>query len=102
MIKQNKRNNEYYDVTFKGNFVTKTKDKTKAETELEKYKAKHEELETEFKKELNQLLDKHHASISFSVGSCSDTHGLYDECMVAEVKNDGKTYSFKLENGWYI
>lgn len=31
-----------------------------------------------FKSELKALLKKYDASIDFSVGECSDTHGLYD------------------------
>ncbi len=34
---------------------------------------------TEFKKELKALLVKYNASIDFSVGECSDTHGLHGE-----------------------
>lgn len=36
----------------------------------------------QFRTELKALLAKYNASINFSVGSCSDTHGLYEEKMV--------------------
>lgn len=36
----------------------------------------------DFLTEFKALLTKYNADISFSVGSCSDTHGLYDEKMV--------------------
>jgi hypothetical protein len=59
----------------------------------------------QFLVELQALLSKYNADISFSVGSCSDTHGLYDEKMVISRRLDPK--SFKevdiLEvSGWSI
>ena len=36
----------------------------------------------QFRAELKALLTKYNTSIYFSVSSCSDTHGLYDEKMV--------------------
>lgn len=58
-----------------------------------------------FRAELKALLEKYNASINFSVGSCSDTHGLYDEKMVISHRPDAG--SFKeidiIEiNGWCI
>lgn len=59
----------------------------------------------QFLAELKALLSKYNASINFSVGSCSDTHGLYDEKMVVSIRPNPK--SFKeidiLEvHGWCI
>ena len=42
----------------------------------------HNNINNEFLTEFKALLAKYNADISFSVGSCSDTHGLYDEKMV--------------------
>ena len=39
----------------------------------------------DFKKELKDLLKKYNASIGFSCGDCSDTHGLYDEKMIIDI-----------------
>ena len=47
---------------------------------------------TIFLRELADLLEKYNASISFSVGSCSDTHGLYDEKMVISIRPDPKSW----------
>lgn len=56
--------------------------------------------EVEFCLELKALLEKYNASIEFEVGSGSDTHGLYDEKMVAYFKT---TDSLKhLSNGWGV
>ena len=45
-----------------------------------------------FRSELKDLLAKYNASINFSVGSCSDTHGLYDEKMVVSIRPDMKSF----------
>ena len=45
-----------------------------------------------FRSELKDLLVKYNASINFSVGSCSDTHGLYDEKMVVSIRPDPKSF----------
>lgn len=42
--------------------------------------------------ELKTLLTKYNASIAFSVSSCSDTHGLYDEKMVVSIRPDSKSF----------
>lgn len=39
----------------------------------------------EFLTKLQELLEEYGASISFTCGPCSDTHGLYDERMVIEM-----------------
>lgn len=39
--------------------------------------------EKQFKKELKELLEKYDATLEFYVGEGSDTHGLYDEEIVA-------------------
>jgi hypothetical protein len=60
---------------------------------------------TEFLAELKSLLKKHNAEISFSVGSCSDTHGLYDEKMIISRRPNPKSWKEEtiLEiNGWTI
>jgi hypothetical protein len=59
----------------------------------------------EFLAELQDLLVRYNADITFSVGSGSDTHGLYDTKMVISRRLDPK--SFKevdiLEvDGWSI
>lgn len=46
------------------------------------------DINNQFLIELKDLLKKHNAHISFSVGECSDTHGLYDEKMVISIKNE--------------
>ena len=45
-------------------------------------------MKEEFLKELKALLEKHNASIGFSVSEFSDTYGLYDEKMIVEIGND--------------
>lgn len=46
------------------------------------------DINNQFLIELKDLLKKHNAHIGFSVGECSDTHGLYDEKMVISIKNE--------------
>ena len=62
--------------------------------------------EQEFRGELKALLKKHGASISFSVSDCSDTYGLYDECLVVDFdpNNQPRNYSppSKLVDGWCV
>lgn len=62
-------------------------------------------MKDEFIKELAALLKKHNACISFSVGDCSDTHGLYDEKMVVTRRPDPKSFEEEtlLEvSGWSL
>lgn len=47
---------------------------------------------TEFLQKLKQLLEEYDVSISFSVGDCSDTHGLYDEKLVFEHRVNKATF----------
>lgn len=39
----------------------------------------------EFLGKLKALLAEYDASISWSCGPCSDTHGIYDECMTVDI-----------------
>ena len=39
-------------------------------------------MKEEFLQKLKALMEEYRVSIGFSVGDCSDTHGLYDEKMV--------------------
>lgn len=62
----------------------------------------------DFKKELSTLCTKYDASISVGFADCSDTHGMYDECInieVVEVLKEGKTRRLrsygKLTDGWF-
>ncbi len=60
-------------------------------------------MKEEFLKELKALLDKYDVSISFSVGSSSDTHGLYDEKIVIDhriSKNSFKEETWLEVDGW--
>lgn len=62
-------------------------------------------MKEQFLKELGELLEKYDVSIGFSVGSCSDTHGLYDEKMVIDhriSKNSFKEETWLEVPGWYI
>ncbi len=59
----------------------------------------------EFLRELKALMEKYDVSIGFSVGECSDTHGLYDEKLVIDHRL--KKGSFKEEtwltvHGWWM
>ena len=58
----------------------------------------------QFRAELKDLLTKYNASICFSVGSCSDTHGLYDEKMVVchTVPGTFKDIDLLEVDGWGI
>ncbi len=55
-------------------------------------------MKDEFLKEFKALLEKYDVSISFSVSACSDTHGLYDEKMVIDHKQE----TWLELNGWCI
>lgn len=55
-----------------------------------------------FKMELKELLKKYNASISFSVGECSDTHGLYDEKMVLTINENSREEESEHINGWDV
>jgi hypothetical protein len=61
-----------------------------------------------FLAELQDLLSRYNADISFSVGSGSDTHGLYDEKMVISRRIDPTKVNRSNEvdiveiNGWTI
>lgn len=60
---------------------------------------------TDFLVELQALLEKYKADISFSVSSGSDTHGLYDEKMVISIRPDSKSWKeidILEVNGWSI
>lgn len=39
-------------------------------------------MKEEFLQKLKALMEEYRVSIGFTVGDCSDTHGLYDEKMV--------------------
>ena len=58
----------------------------------------------QFRAELKALLSKYNASINFSVGSCSDTHGLYDEKIVIShtVPETFKDIDILEVDGWGI
>lgn len=58
----------------------------------------------EFQKELKALLEKYNATISFTVDSGSDTHGLYDEKMVIyhTISNTFKAEDWIEVDGWGI
>lgn len=43
-------------------------------------------MKDQFIRELAALLEKYHASISWACSPCSDTHGIYDECMEVDIK----------------
>jgi hypothetical protein len=57
-----------------------------------------------FRAELKALLEKYNASINFSVGSCSDTHGLYDEQMIIchTIPGTYKDIDLVVVDGWGI
>ncbi len=63
----------------------------------------------EFKQELQALLAKYDASIGFSVGESSDTHGLYNERIevyFSGLEPGGRfktvTETVKLVDGWGV
>ncbi|ALE20595.1 hypothetical protein ADP64_000077 [Achromobacter phage phiAxp-2] len=43
------------------------------------------EMRAEFLAKLAALLKEYDAEISWSCGPCSDTHGIYDECMTVSI-----------------
>lgn len=55
----------------------------------------------EFRAELKTLLKKYDASIGFSVSACSDTFGLYDECIVADFGENSRE-DVILAEGWHV
>ena len=38
-----------------------------------------------FRKEFAELLEKYNAHVVWTCGSCSDTHGIYDEKMLVDI-----------------
>jgi len=59
----------------------------------------------EFLKELKELMTKYNVSIGFSVGECSDTHGLYDEKILIDHrpdKNSFKEVTWLKTPGWWL
>jgi len=58
-----------------------------------------------FKYELKLLLEKYDASISATVGSGSDTHGIYDESMEICIRDSARKFRYHYEtvgDGWEI
>ena len=55
-----------------------------------------------FRKELKELLIKHNATISLEYDPCSDTQGMYDEELVAEITYEKATYTIPLSEGYYL
>nr|DAQ92047.1 MAG TPA: 33 kDa chaperonin [Caudoviricetes sp.] len=55
------------------------------------------EKELEFLNELKSLLEKHDATIGFNCADCSDTYGLYEERIVAQV---GRGKEISMASGW--
>lgn len=53
--------------------------------------------EAEFLNELKALLEKYDASIGFNCAACSDTYGLYEERVVAQV---GRGKEISMASGW--
>jgi len=55
-------------------------------------------------KELQAVLEKYNASISFSVDDISDTRGLYDEKLVINATNldTNEDYEIELNKGWSV
>lgn len=66
------------------------------------YNKKRAIVEAEFREKLQVFLEENGATIGFSVSPGSDTHGLYDEMMVACVKVDGVSYDLELCHGWEV
>lgn len=62
------------------------------------------DIQKQFKQELKALLTKYNATIGFDVAPCSDTHGLYDERMVATYHDTDKRVHIELlsVDGWNI
>jgi hypothetical protein len=59
----------------------------------------------QFLKELKDLMEKYNVTIGFSVGSCSDTHGLYDEKIVIDhrvSKDNWKEETWLETPGWWL
>jgi hypothetical protein len=58
-----------------------------------------------FLQELKDLMTKYNVSIGFSVGSCSDTHGLYDEKILIDHRPDPKSWeeeTWLSVPGWWL
>lgn len=52
---------------------------------------------TAFQYELQALLTKYNATIDWGCSPCSDTHGIYDECM--EVTDDKGNSLLRIDGG---
>lgn len=63
-----------------------------------------EETKSAFRTEFKALLEKYKVHIDFSVGPCSDTHGLYDERVAVSytIPNSYKTEEIISVDGWCI
>ena len=62
-------------------------------------------MKEEFLKKLKALLEEYDVSIGFSVGSCSDTHGLYDERILVDhrvSKDSFKEETWLSVDGWWL
>jgi len=76
--------------------------KSEATADNKVYQAAKKAKIADFKKELKELLTKHNASINLDFADCSDTHGMYDEKMIVEIR-DGKTrFEATLSTGYSV
>lgn len=58
------------------------------------------EKQKSFQEELKSLLEKYSATISWTCGECSDTHGIYDEKMI--IYSDNPDMNLLVVEGSYI
>jgi hypothetical protein len=62
-------------------------------------------MKEQFLKELKDLMVKYKVSIGFSVGECSDTHGLYNEKILVDHRpnpNSWKEETWLAVPGWWL
>lgn len=55
-----------------------------------------------FKKELKALLEKYDANIGFTCSECSDTYGLSEDRLIAEIKEGKDSKRIDLSSTWWI
>lgn len=56
----------------------------------------------EFLAKLKALLVEYQCSIGFTCSDGSDTHGLYDDHLIIDQKQDGKDVTFFETESWWL
>lgn len=88
-----------YVASYKGNYVTTSKDREKVEQVLSEYINTFHKLEDEVREKLSRFLSENSMTIGVEMDDCSDTHGISGDHMFVTVKHEGRDYMFKICHG---